>query len=67
MLINDPEMSYQSLVIQEGLGAQRKWMEVFLNGTPVENKDQLIADLKAYCRLDTLGMVKVFDMLRTVV
>jgi hypothetical protein len=65
-LIHDPELSYKSLVIQEGMGAQRKWMEVFLQGAQVENKDHLIADLKAYCGLDTLGMVKVYDHLRTV-
>lgn len=66
-LIQDPELSYQSLVIQEGMGAQRKWMEVFLQGSPIDDKEQLIADLKAYCRLDTLGMVKVFDKLHVVV
>lgn len=65
-LIQDPELSYKSLVIQEGTAAQRKWMEVFLLGGPIKDKDQFIADLKAYCGLDTLGMVKIFDKLGSI-
>ena len=57
------ELSYEKLNIKEGETASRKWKEVVLEGKNPEEKEQLMKDLLAYCRLDTLAMVQLFKFL----
>ncbi len=57
------ELSYEKLNIHEGETASRKWKEVVLKGKNPEEKEQLMKDLLAYCRLDTLAMVQLFKFL----
>lgn len=59
-----PELSYKTLGIQEGASAQRLWMEAVLDGTRDGEKDQILNDLIEYCKLDTLAMVEIFNVLR---
>lgn len=59
-----PELSYKSLAIQEGGAAQRLWMEAVLDGKRDEEKEQILSDLIKYCQLDTLAMVKIFNVLK---
>lgn len=59
-----PELSYKTLGIQEGGSAQRLWMEAVLDGTREAEKDQILADLLEYCKLDTLAMVEIFNVLK---
>ncbi len=59
-----PELSYKSLGIQEGAAAQRLWMEAVLDGKRDDEKQQILDDLIEYCRLDTLAMVKIYNVLR---
>ena len=59
-----PELSYKELGIQEGGSAQRLWMEAVLDGKRVDQKDQILADLVEYCKLDTLAMVEIYRTLR---
>jgi hypothetical protein len=59
-----PELSYKSLGIQEGGSAQRLWMEAVLDEKRVDQKDQILADLTEYCKLDTLAMVEIFKVIR---
>ena len=54
-----PDLRYDSLQIQDGSAAQREWMDVVLNGKAPERR----ADLRAYCHLDTLAMVRIFEAL----
>ncbi len=61
------ELSYKELNIQEGGSAQRIWMETVLDGKNNEKKEQIMADLLAYCKLDTLAMVQLFKVLQTTV
>lgn len=59
-----PQLSYKVLGIQEGNAAQRLWMEAVLDGKRDGDKDQILADLVEYCKLDTLAMVEIFKVLR---
>lgn len=61
-----PELSYKSMNIQEGSSAQRIWMDTILHGKNTENKTQILKDLSDYCTLDTLAMVKIFEVLEKV-
>lgn len=59
-----PELSYKELGIQEGGSAQRLWMEAILDDKRADQKDQILADLIEYCKLDTLAMVEIYNVLR---
>lgn len=58
-----PELSYKTLGIQEGGSAQRLWMEAVLDSKRADQKDQILADLIEYCKLDTLAMVEIYKKL----
>lgn len=57
-----PELSYESLSVQNGAQAQVAWEEMVGCERPVE-KQQLAEQLRAYCYLDTLAMVKIHQAL----
>ena len=57
------ELSYEKLNIHEGGTASRTWKETILEGKNPEQKEQIMNDLLAYCRLDTLAMVQLFKFL----
>ena len=59
-----PSLSYKVLDIQEGGSAQRLWMEAVLDETRKDEKDKILKDLFEYCKLDTLAMVEIFNVLR---
>ena len=59
-----PHLSYKELGIQEGGSAQRLWMEAVLDDKRAEQKQQILADLIEYCKLDTLAMVEIYRKLR---
>jgi hypothetical protein len=59
-----PELSYKSLGIQEGGSAQRLWMEAVLDGKRAKEKEQILADLVEYCKLDTFAMVEIYRVLK---
>lgn len=61
-----PELSYKDLGIQEGLSAQRLWMESVLDGKREDEKEQILSDLDEYCGLDTLAMVEIFNKLKEI-
>jgi hypothetical protein len=59
-----PHLSYKVLGIQEGASAQRLWMQSVIDGKDHIDKEVLFADLIEYCKLDTLAMVEIFNVLR---
>lgn len=59
-----PELSYKTLGIQEGSAAQRLWMEAVLDGKRDGEKAQILDDLREYCKLDTLAMVEIYNILK---
>jgi hypothetical protein len=59
-----PELSYKDLGINEGGSAQRKWMGSVLGEKYAAEKQQILRDLEKYCELDTLAMVKIYEVLK---
>ena len=63
-----PELSYKDLGINEGLAAQRKWMQAVLEEKFDESERlQILNDLEKYCELDTLAMVEIYRFLKTII
>jgi len=61
-----PELSYKSLNVQKGDQAQLEWRKMIdLKWEPTKQK--LANDLKAYCELDTLAMVKLHAFLKALI
>lgn len=61
-----PHLSYTHLGIKEGASAQRLWMQGVIDGLDTIDKNVLFADLIEYCKLDTLAMVEIYNVLRKV-
>jgi hypothetical protein len=57
-----PELSYKDLAIGKGDIASVRWYEIATN-EDTDEADQVFADLLAYCKLDTLAMVKIYEHL----
>jgi hypothetical protein len=53
-----PTLSYNDLAVKRGDEAQTIW-DAILTTANEQEKNQMIADLKAYCQLDTLAMVEI--------
>ena len=58
-----PELSYKDLGIQDGNSAQRLWMEAVLDEKRADQKEQILADLTEYCKMDTWAMVRIWQEL----
>lgn len=58
-----PEMSYENLVIQDGMQASLDYLRMIDSETPENEKRRIRNDLLTYCAQDTLAMVKVRDEL----
>jgi hypothetical protein len=62
-----PELSHDDLAIQDGGAASAELERLLLHGTEMSKreKSELRRALLDYCRLDTLGMVKILERLRS--
>ena len=59
-----PELDYKALdEVQEGLGAQRAYIEAIDAQTSAERKEYLGQRLPEYCKYDTLAMVRLVEFL----
>ncbi|HCR55536.1 TPA: DUF2779 domain-containing protein [Candidatus Saccharibacteria bacterium] len=58
-----PELSYKDLAIGKGDIASVRWYEI-VTSENTSNADQVFADLLAYCKLDTLAMVKIYEKIK---
>jgi hypothetical protein len=58
-----PEMSYDSLTVQEGQEAGIEYMRMIDPSTPVDEKEKIKKDLLEYCGHDTLAMVRIREAL----
>ena len=58
-----PELSYKNLEIREGGTASQKWNEAVNGKVSPGEKEKIIKNLKEYCKLDTLAMVKIWEHL----
>lgn len=61
-----PELSYNNLEITDGSAAQRIWMETVLGKKNNSQKEKIFNDLLAYCNLDTLAMVRIWEFLQKI-
>ena len=57
-----PELRYDALDIQDGGQAQVVWEQMVVTETATE-KERLAEQLRAYCQMDTWGMVKMHQAL----
>lgn len=62
-----PQFSYKELAVGDGATAQRLWMRSVLEGDKTIDQVKLLADLRAYCQLDTLAMVEILNFLQLLV
>lgn len=56
-----PDLSYQSLAIQNGGAATTKFKELISNVYSAKEETKVIQDLLEYCKLDTWAMVRIFQ------
>lgn len=62
-----PELSYKNLEIQDGTMALSEWEKV-ASGTIVgEQAEEVRKNLLKYCERDTLAMVEIFKVLKTII
>ena len=57
-----PDLSYKDLDVQDGSSAQVAWLEL-ISTDDGETRQRLTDQLKAYCHLDTLAMVRIYQHL----
>jgi hypothetical protein len=60
---NDPELNYKSNSISEGMLASNTWRSL----EKVADKEEVIKSLKNYCKIDTLGLLKLFNHFNEVI
>ena len=58
-----PHLSYKELSIGKGDLASVRWYEI-VTGEDSDGAEQVFTDLLEYCKLDTLAMVEIFNVLR---
>jgi len=61
-----PDISYKSLVIQNGNTAAIKWHHATDKRVSAEEAEKVFGDLLKYCHLDTLAMVKILEKVERV-
>lgn len=61
-----PEHSYKNLGIKEGGTASQSWNELISEETSAERKEQIISDLKEYCKMDTFAMYAIWNSLNKI-
>jgi len=60
-----PDLAYDSLDgVQDGMAAQSAFLEAMAQETTPERKAEIEQQLLAYCALDTLAMVRLWDFFR---
>lgn len=60
-----PSMSYDDMEIGKGDVAQLKYFEMIAMPTASPEREKICRDLLDYCRQDTLAMVKILEVLKT--
>jgi len=58
-----PDLSYKELGIQNGGAAQGSYMQAVFGDMAAEERNKVFEDLLVYCALDTLAMVRIYEVL----
>lgn len=61
-----PELSYAELVVRDGLAAGDAYLELIEPDTSKTRKHELASELRAYCGLDTLAMLRLVERFTSV-
>ena len=61
-----PEVSYDNLIIQNGMIATIKWHHATDGRMDEKTQEETFENLLRYCELDTLAMVKILEVLRDI-
>ena len=61
-----PHLSYKHLAVQDGTQAMEQWFAMVEEEDPAE-KTRIRNDLLAYCKLDTLAMVEIYNTITALV
>ncbi len=61
-----PELGYEELDVREGNQAQAVW-NIMIRTEDAREKERMIEALRAYCKTDTLAMVEIHRLLRSIV
>jgi len=60
-----PALGYNEMTIPDGEAAMLTWYWLHTGTIPAEERQKTIEAMKAYCKMDTYGMVAIWDKLRT--
>lgn len=61
-----PELSYDTLSVQNGSMAFTQWHRLIFEDLKAEEKSKIKANLLEYCKMDTWAMVKIWEILREI-
>jgi hypothetical protein len=59
-----PDLDYSSLSISEGSYASERWLACALGEVEPDAQAIVFQNLREYCHLDTLAMVRIWEFLR---
>jgi len=62
-----PELTYTGLAIPNGEAAMLTWYQLHTGAIPPEESAEILDAMKAYCKLDTYGMVAIWKQLRQII
>jgi len=61
-----PELSYDALgEVHDGVQVQQAYLQIYEGRLNTAQRSKLVEDMKAYCALDTLAMVKILQRLQS--
>jgi len=58
------DLTYEGMDIADGLTASIQWYHAATRRGTLDEREKTFADLEAYCKLDTLAMIVIFEHLR---
>jgi hypothetical protein len=58
-----PELTYKGMAVHNGAQAMQVYFELLTETDPVK-KEQTLKDLAEYCKMDTLAMVRILEVIR---
>ncbi|NLT34738.1 MAG: hypothetical protein GXX83_02415 [Gaiellales bacterium] len=56
-------LSYADLAVRDGQAAMQRYQAAVYGTAPEETRRQTFADLRAYCSMDTLALVRLLETL----
>jgi hypothetical protein len=67
VLVADLSVNYEDLTVSGGDEAMMSWLEIMRGSLAQREIDQTRLDMLRYCELDTLAMVKIWEVLNQLI